>query len=113
LRFADIFPSTGDEKAKAQQVGILDRHGDRIGTRFMGDGWPSKPDDGSRNVFASRVFADVAGEDVGSDTLGVRASAIGASSQLDWPSCSLASSGHIECAPITAEVTSSQPDNNR
>jgi hypothetical protein len=104
LLFADIFPSNGGEKAKAQQVGIVGRDDDRIDILLMGDRWPPKPDDGLRHVFASRVFTDGGGEDVGRHTFGVRARTIKAGSQLDCPHCSLAPSGHIECAPATAEV---------
>jgi hypothetical protein len=106
LLLATFILSTGNEKTTTQKASIIGRDDDGIGILLVGDRRPPKPDDGSRYMFGSRVFTNGAGEDVSRNTLGVGAGAIGASSQLDWPSCSLASSGHIECTPITAEVTS-------
>jgi hypothetical protein len=80
LLFAVIIPFTGNAQTKTQKAGIGGRDDDRIGILLMGDCWPPKPDDGSRQVFASRVFTDGGGEDVGRHTLGVRARAIEAGS---------------------------------
>jgi hypothetical protein len=73
LLLADIFPSTGNEQTKTQQASIVGRDDDGIGIFLVGDCWPPNLDDGSRHVLASRVFTNGAGEDVGRNTLSVRA----------------------------------------
>ena len=80
LLFADIFPSTCNEQTKTQQASIVGRDDDGIGIFLVGDCWPPNLDDGSRHVFASRVFTNGAGEDVGRNTLSVRARTIKAGS---------------------------------
>jgi hypothetical protein len=80
LLLADIFPSTSNGQTKTQQASIVGRDDDGIGIFLVGDCWPPKPDDGSRHVFASRVFTNGAGEDVGRDMLSVRARTIKARS---------------------------------
>ena len=76
LLFADIFPSTCNEQTKTQQASIAGRDDDGIGIFLVGDCWPPNLDDGSRHVFASRVFTNGAGEDVGRNTLSVSARTI-------------------------------------
>ncbi|HXA26305.1 MAG TPA: hypothetical protein VNW90_28810 [Acetobacteraceae bacterium] len=80
MLLADIFPSTGNEQTKTQQASIVGRDDDGIGIFLVGDCWPPNLDDGSRHVLASRVFTNGAGEDVGRNTLSVRARTIKAGS---------------------------------
>jgi hypothetical protein len=56
-------------------------------------------------VFASRVFPDGSGEDVGRYTISGLAFSIPAESRLDCGSGSLAPTGHRERSPFAAQVT--------
>jgi hypothetical protein len=53
LLFAVIVLFIGNEQKKTQKADIVGRDDDRIGILLMGDCWPPKPDDGSRQLFAS------------------------------------------------------------
>jgi hypothetical protein len=73
LLFADIVPSTGNEQTKTQQASVVGRDDDGIGIFLVGDCWPPNSDDGSRHVFARRVFTNGAGENVSRNSVSVRA----------------------------------------
>jgi hypothetical protein len=76
LVLTDIFPSIGNAQTKTQQARIVGRDDGGIGIFLVGDCGPPGPDDGSRHVFASRVFTNGAGEDVSRNTLSVSARTI-------------------------------------
>jgi hypothetical protein len=67
-----LLPSTDDEKATAQEIGLIaDDVG--IGIRLLGDDWPPGTNDGARQMFASRVLTDGTGKNGGHRTLSVGA----------------------------------------